>query len=156
MFSGWPSTPGVPATELLQAGLAGLAGHSGPDIWQILEASTLRKFRRIQRAPDPTPDFQVEAEEDIKSETSGTLQNLFLALAKVRRTDLQKKGVTPSGRVWGRVGSIVLMQWTGGLCGGTRLICWPGDKTCPSKSSPERVSPPREAVRATLKSLTIT
>lgn len=27
-------------------------------------------------------DFQVEAEEDIKSETSGTLQNLFLALAK--------------------------------------------------------------------------
>ncbi|XP_053771469.1 annexin A9 isoform X1 [Desmodus rotundus] len=43
-------------------------------------------------------DFQVEAEEDIKSETSGTLQNLFLALAKVRRTDLQKKGVTPSGR----------------------------------------------------------
>lgn len=46
------------------------------------------KTRRIQRALDPTPDFQVEAQEDIKSETSGTLRDLLLALAKVRRTNL--------------------------------------------------------------------
>ncbi|XP_011376001.1 annexin A9 [Pteropus vampyrus] len=46
------------------------------------EAATLANIRRIQKAPDPTPDFQVEAEEDIKSATSGTLQDLFLALAK--------------------------------------------------------------------------
>lgn len=57
---------------------------------------------RIQRGPDPTPDFQVEAEEDIKSETSDILQELLLALAKVRRTGLQ-------GRGWRRVESIALV-----------------------------------------------
>lgn len=64
--------------------------------------STLGKTERIQRGPDPTPDFQVEAEEDIKSETSDILQELLLALAKVRRTGLQ-------GRGWGRVESIALV-----------------------------------------------
>lgn len=46
----------------------------------------------------PTPDFQVEAEEDIKSKTSGTLQDLLLALAKVRTAHLQGKGATPAGK----------------------------------------------------------
>lgn len=95
--------PGSSSHQATAAGLADVAGHSEPDIRQVLEASILRKFRRIQRALDSTPDFQVEAEEDIKSETSGTLQNLFLALAKVR-TDLQKKGVTPSGKGMGQSG----------------------------------------------------
>lgn len=58
----------------------------------------LANIGRIQKAPDPTPDFQVEAEEDIKSATSGTLQDLFLALAKVRRPGLQGKGVAAPGR----------------------------------------------------------
>lgn len=40
----------------------------------------------------------MEAEEDIKSATRGTLQDLFLALAKVRRPGLQGKGVTAPGR----------------------------------------------------------
>ncbi|XP_045400958.1 annexin A9 isoform X2 [Lemur catta] len=40
------------------------------------------KNQKVQRAPDLAPDFQVEAEEDIKSETSGILQDLLLALAK--------------------------------------------------------------------------
>lgn len=44
----------------------------------------MRKVRRIQRAPAPIPDFQVDAAEDIKSETRGILRDLLLALAKVR------------------------------------------------------------------------
>ncbi|GAB5575510.1 annexin A9 [Prionailurus iriomotensis] len=47
--------------------------------------STLEKIGRIQRAPDPTPDFQLEVEKDIKSETSGILRDLLLALAKGAR-----------------------------------------------------------------------
>lgn len=46
------------------------------------------KIRRVQRAPAPIPDFQVDAAEDIKSETRGILRDLLLALAKVRGTGL--------------------------------------------------------------------
>lgn len=53
---------------------------------------------------NPTPDFQVEAEEDIKSETSGTLQELLLALAKVRRAGLLGRKVTPPGEGVGQNG----------------------------------------------------
>lgn len=47
----------------------------------------------------------MEAEEDIKSATRGTLQDLFLALAKVRRPGLQGKGVTVPGRELGPNGA---------------------------------------------------
>lgn len=36
------------------------------------------------KAPASAPDFQVEAEEDIKTETNGIWQDLLLALSKVR------------------------------------------------------------------------
>lgn len=84
--------------------MAGLVGYTGSGIRQVLEASALEKVRRTQAAPDPTPDFQVEAEEDIKSETSGIVQDLLLALAKVRRTDLQGKGGRPPGNGVGQSG----------------------------------------------------
>lgn len=61
----------------------------------------------------------MEAEEDIKSATRGTLQDLFLALAKVRRPGLQGKGVTAPGRGLGPNG--------GG--GGGRDSCAVKDKT---------------------------
>lgn len=97
------------------------------------------KIRRIQRAPAPTPDFQVEAEEDIKSETSGALRDLLLALAKVRRTYLQRKAVIHTiwegcGTEWG-----VLFGCNGqerALWGGPGLNCWPEDKKLPA---PQRV-----------------
>lgn len=57
------------------------------------------KIRRIQRAPTPTPDFKVEAEEDIKCATKGILRDLLLALAKVRGTGLLEKGVAPPGNI---------------------------------------------------------
>lgn len=118
--------------------MAGLAGHTGSGIQQVLEASTLEKVRKTQGAPDPTPDFQVEAEEDIKSETSGTVQDLLLALAKVRRTDLQGKGDKPPGNGVGQSGE---------HCCGERALG--GDqvwfvvleiKSCPSENPPETVS----------------
>lgn len=56
----------------------------------------------------------MEAEEDIKSATRGTLQDLFLALAKVRSPGLQGKGVTAPGRGLGPKG------------GGERFLCRKG------------------------------
>lgn len=51
----------------------------------------------------------MEAEEDIKSKTSGILQDLLLALAKVKRTGLKGKGVAPLGRGWNKVGSVAVV-----------------------------------------------
>lgn len=93
------------------------------------------KIRRIQRAPDPTPDFQVEAEEDIKSETSGTLQDLLLALAKVRKTDLERKGATPSEKGVGQSGEHCFdVMDKRGLCWGDQVrFVGLEVKGCPSK-----------------------
>lgn len=50
------------------------------------------------KAPASAPDFQVEAEEDIRTETNGILQDLLLALSKVR-LGLRGKGLgTGQGR----------------------------------------------------------
>lgn len=87
----------------------------------------MENIRRTQGAPDPTPDFQVEAEEDIKSETSGTVQDLLLALAKVRRTDLQGKGDKPPGNGVGQSGEHCCGAMNKrGLWGETRfgLLSW--------------------------------
>lgn len=77
--------------------------------WAFDRISTLEKIGRIQRAPDPTPDFQMEVEKDIKSETSGILRDLLLALAKVRGTGLQGRELYCQGRGWGGVGSIAIV-----------------------------------------------
>lgn len=58
----------------------------------MLKLSILGKFRRSQNTPAPAPDFQVEAQEDIRTETNGILQDLLLALSKVR-LGLPGKGV---------------------------------------------------------------
>lgn len=95
----------------------------------------MRKVRRIQRAPAPIPDFQVDAAEDIKSETRGILRDLLLALAKVRGTGL---------------GGRELPHWGGPSCGvmsrrglwGETKVWFVGlvIKNCPPKSPPESFS----------------
>lgn len=65
-------------------------------------ASTSSGENYTSRPGTPTADFQTEVEEDIKVETSGVLRDLLLALAKVRRADLQGRGgaCTWKGRDW--------------------------------------------------------
>uniref|UniRef100_A0A8C0KID0 Annexin n=1 Tax=Canis lupus dingo TaxID=286419 RepID=A0A8C0KID0_CANLU len=78
--------------------------NSGPAEDVALEILATRSAPHLQECLTVyKQNFQVEAEEDIKSETSDILQELLLALAKVRRTGLQ-------GRGWGRVESIALKQ----------------------------------------------
>lgn len=95
----------------------------------------------------------MEAEEDIKSETSGILQELLLALAKVRRTGLQgREGLGETGEhCSGTISKRRLWREAFGWFGLVVLEM----KSYPSKSPPERVSS-RGAVRATLESLTTT
>lgn len=61
------------------------------------------KNQEDSESSNPTPDFQVEAE-GIKSETGGTLKELLLALAKVRKAGLLGREVTPPGEGVGQNG----------------------------------------------------